>query len=165
MIKLNTELLTKEAFAPFGDVIEKAGAQSFPINNGHCIRFHDLAKVETIGAAARSMISIFSSKPYSLPLHLEMVERHPLGSQAFVPLSKHPFLVIACKDNNGTPEIPQAFIATNWQGINFKKNTWHGVLTPLVTDSDFLVIDRGGEGKNLEEYFFDEPYEIGSSLI
>jgi len=165
MIKLNTEPLTRQAFAPFGDVIEKADAQSFPINNGHCIRFHDLANIETIGDTARTMISIFSSKPSSLPLHLEMVERHPLGSQAFVPLSKDPFLVIACKDNNGTPDIPQAFIATNWQGINFKKNTWHGVLTPLVDVSDFLVVDRGGEGNNLEEFFFDEPYVIGSKLI
>ncbi len=152
--------LTSEAFQVFGDVIEKSGADSFPINNGNCMRFHDLADIETAGDAARPMISIVTGEPYEVPLALPMVERHPLGSQAFIPVSKSPFIVIVCPDENDIPGAPKAFLASNGQGVNYKANVWHGVLSPLNEVSDFIVIDRGGEGENLEEYFFDEPYTI-----
>ncbi len=157
---IRLEPLTKHAFAEFGDVIEKDGAENFEINSGLCTRFHDLAKIETTGPAAHPMISIASGKPYRLPLSLPMVERHPLGSQAFIPVSDNPFVVVVCKDNNGVPGEPRAFMTSNRQGINYRQNTWHGVLTPLNEVSDFLVVDRGGDGNNLEEHFFDEPYTL-----
>jgi ureidoglycolate lyase len=89
-----------------------------------------------------------------------MVERHPLGSQAFVPLSPRPFLVVVCHDENGTPGKPHAFITQPGQGVNYPRNSWHGVLTPIGEPQDFLIVDRGGAGNNLEEFFFSDPYEI-----
>jgi ureidoglycolate lyase len=152
--------LTSEAFAPFGQVLQKDGAQHYLINGGNCTRYHDLAKVETIGEAARTLISIFTAKPFSYPHSLNLVERHPLGSQAFYPLSGHPWLVIVCEDVDGKPGAPLAFEARADQGVNIGRNVWHAVLTPLEGVSDFLVVDRGGEGVNLAEHHFDAPWTI-----
>ena len=152
--------LTKGSFAPFGQVLEKEGAHSYLINRGNCTRHHDLAKVETIGEAARTLISIFTAKPFAYPHTLDLVERHPLGSQAFYPLSGHPWLVIVCPDEGGKPGTPVAFEARADQGVNIGRNVWHAVLTPLVAVSDFLVVDRGGEGNNLEEHFLDIVWTI-----
>lgn len=154
------EPLNRAAFEPFGEVIDKAGPRHFPINNGKCIRHHDLARVELAGPEPRALINIFSSEAYTPPLELKLVERHPLGSQAFMPLHQNPFLVIACEDRGGEPGTPKAFLTAPGQGINFRRNVWHGVLAPLGEAGDFLVVDRGGEGDNLEEYFFDAPYRI-----
>ena len=163
MRTLATEPLARAAFAPFGQVIEQAGAQHYPINSGHCERYHDLARVELGGVHARPLISLFHSRHFTLPLTLTMVERHPLGSQAFYPLSPHPFLVIVAPDESGTPATPRAFITGPGQGVNIAMNIWHGVLTPLEADADFLCVDRGGEGNNLEEHRFAEPWLIRKS--
>lgn len=160
---LRTEPLTKDAFAPFGQVIEQAGAHHYPINSGNCERYHDLARVELGGVHARPLISLLHSRHFTLPLTLAMVERHPLGSQAFYPLSPRPFLVIAAPDEHGRPGTPRAFVTRAGQGVNIAMNTWHGVLTPLEAISDFLVVDRGGEGNNLEEFTFETPYEIAAN--
>jgi ureidoglycolate lyase len=157
---IKIEPLTRAAFAPFGDVIETYGAQHYPINAGMCERYHDLARVEAVGPNARQLISIGVGKPYSLPLHLKMVERHPLGSQAFIPLSPKPFLVTVAADENGIPGIPRAFMTNGAQGVNYPINTWHGVLTPVGQEQRFLILDRGGDGSNLEEFFFDAPFLI-----
>jgi ureidoglycolate lyase len=157
---LTAEHLTRDAFAPFGQVIEAEGAHHYPINAGNCERYHDLARVELAGVHARPLISIIHGRHYTLPLELKMVERHPLGSQAFYPLSTHPFLVIVALDESGTPATPRAFLTSPGQGINSAMNTWHGVLTPLEADADFLCVDRGGEGNNLEEHFFETPWII-----
>lgn len=154
------EPLTRDAYAPFGQVIETAGAHHYPINGGMTERYHDLARVELGGVHPRPLISIARGQPYDLPLTLKMVERHPLGSQAFHPLSQRPFLSIVAPDLGGVPGVPRAFLAGPGQGINMAMNTWHAVLTPLCETSDFLIIDRGGEGNNLEEYFFAEPYLV-----
>ena len=163
MRTLATEPLTRDAFAPFGQVIEMEGAHHYPINAGNCERFHDLARVELGGVHARPLISLMRSRHFSLPLELKMVERHPLGSQAFYPLSPHPFLVVVATDESGTPGTPRAFVTAPGQGVNIAMNTWHGVLTPLEADADFLCVDRGGEGNNLEEHFFAEPWSIRGS--
>jgi len=152
--------LTTEAFGPFGDVIERRGDPSFPINDGMCDRYHDLAKLDFAGADARPIISIGHGRPYALPLTLSMVERHPLGSQAFIPLTDRPFLVVVAPDIGGVPGTPLAFLSNGRQGVNYHRNTWHGVLTPLDVEGDFLIVDRGGSGENLEEYFFKEPFLI-----
>jgi len=157
---IKAQPLTKEAFRPFGDVIETDGAENFLINSGKTRRFHDLAKVEARGENARVLINIFRGEAYKLPLTLKMVERHPLGSQAFFPLGARRFLTIVCHDEDGMPGAPHAFIAAGSQGVNYHANTWHGVLTAIDEDQDFLVVDRGGEGNNLEEFFFDEPWII-----
>ena len=153
--------LSKEAFAPFGQVLTIEGAHHYAINDGMTERFHDLADVEIGGPNGRTLISIFHGQPYRLPLALKMVERHPLGSQAFMPLHSRPFLVVVAPDADGVPGTPLAFLTAPGVGVNIGRNVWHGVLTPLEEAGDFLVVDRGGDGNNLEEYFFEAPYVIG----
>jgi len=154
------EPLTAEAFAPFGDVIEARGTPSLQINGGMCDRFHDLARMEFIGPAARVNISVGYGRPYALPLQLTLVERHPLGSQAFVPMTEDPFLVVVAPDEGGAPGRPRAFLTAPGQGVNYLRDTWHGVLTPLGRASQFLIVDRTGEGNNLEEYTYADPWVV-----
>lgn len=154
------EPLTAEAFAPFGQVISTEGARHYPINNGMTERYHDLARIELDGDEPRPLISIFRGQPYQLPLALLLVERHPLGSQAFYPLSANPWLVIVAEDDAGSPVRLRAFAPSVGQGVNIALNTWHGVLTPLEAVSDFFVVDRGGPGNNLDEHHFQEPWMV-----
>lgn len=152
--------LTRASFEPFGEVLEAGGDNHYPINGGKAERYHALAAAEAAGADAGVLISIVRGTPYEFPLALTMVERHPLGSQAFMPLARQPFLVVVCADENGVPGEPHAFLAGPGQGVNYPRNRWHGVLTPIAGSQDFLVVDRGGSGVNLEEHFFEQPYEI-----
>jgi len=153
-----TQPLTAAAFTPFGDVLEAVGDPSVLINQGLCKRYSDLAKLDFSDGQAG--ISIFKSEIRTLPHKLALVERHPEGSQTFIPMSQHPFMIVVATDKNGTPTNPQAFISTNSQAINFHRGTWHGVLTPLYEPGLFAVIDRIGTGPNLEEYTFKTPYQI-----
>ena len=157
---LTAQPLTRDAFAPFGQVIEPDETRAYPINGGHCMRHHALATAEAAGEDARVALSVFRGQPYALPLMLTMVERHPLGSQAFMPLSPRPFLVVVCADDGGRPARPHAFLTAPGQGVNYPRNLWHGVLTPIGEPQDFLVVDRVGAGINVEEYNFEEPYEV-----
>ena len=152
--------LTAEAFAPFGEVLEIRGSPSFQINRGMCDRYHDLADLDFTGDGAAPNISLAHSRSFSLPLELQMVERHPLGSQAFFPLNNEPFLVVVAPDEDGAPGRPIAFLTNGRQGVNYHRNTWHGILTPLDREQSFLIVDRKGEGDNLEEFFFDTPFKI-----
>jgi ureidoglycolate lyase len=152
--------LTREAFAPFGDVIDKGGEEPRPMNGGKARRFHALASAVARGESAQVVLSIAEGAPYLFPLELTMVERHPLGSQAFVPLSSAPFLVAVCSDEGGRPGVPLAFVTQPGQGVNYFPNTWHAVLTPIEEVQDFLIVDRAGAGHNLEEFTFEEPWTI-----
>lgn len=163
-IKIDIQPLTAEAFAPFGDVVDFAREPSFKINRDMCDRYHDLARVDFVGPDAHANISLARSRPYPLPLELDMVERHPLGSQAFIPLSTRPFLVVVAADENDRPQQPLAFLSAPGQGVNYRRGTWHGVLTPLGQEADFVIVDRVGEGNNLEEHYFDEPFIVGPDL-
>lgn len=156
--KIAVETITRTAFAPFGDLIDTTGEPDKIINQGLCGRYHDLAELDF--SDGRAGVSLFKAQPRSLPLTLEMVERHPDGSQLFIPMSEHGFLVIVALDENGTPATPRAFITQPGQAINFHRCTWHGVLTPLAEPGLFAVIDRIGEGANLEEHWFDIPYSV-----
>jgi ureidoglycolate lyase len=156
---LTAEPLTAAAFARFGDVIEAGGEPTVLINRGMCGRFHDLAAVD-FGPGGRAGISLFRGKPYPLPLRLDMVERHPLGSQAFLPLSGDPYLVVVAEDVGGQPVRPCAFLAGPEQGVNYHRGTWHGVLTPIGRTALFAVVDRIGEGANLEEHWFETPWTV-----
>lgn len=161
MKPVGIEPLTAEAFAPFGDVIEiGADAKSIPINAGTTRRFHALGATFAQGDNARVVISMARATPFELPLELTMVERHPLGSQAFVPVEPTRFLVIVAPDENGAPGTPRAFLAAPGQGINYRPGTWHSVLTALGQQTDFLIVDREGDGDNLEEFFYPEPWTI-----
>ena len=153
--------LTAASFAPFGDLIGCAGDPDKVINQGLCGRFHDRAELDF--SDGRAGVSLFRAIPRDLPLQLDMVERHPDGSQTFIPMSYDPFLVIAAPDVDGTPGTPLAFLTESGQGINFHRGTWHGVLTPLHAPGLFAVIDRIGPGTNLEEYWFDTAYIVKPS--
>ncbi len=158
---LVAEPLTAEAFRPFGDVIEARDAPIVRINGGMCDRFHDLARVEVAGTAARIGISVGHGRPYPLPLDLTLVERHPHGSQAFAPMTEDPFLVIVAPDENGVPGRPRVFLTSGRQGVNYPRNLWHGVLTPLGRAASFLIVDRVvGAEANLEEYTYPVPWRI-----
>lgn len=150
--------LTAEAFAPFGDVLEATGAPDKIINQGLCGRFHDRAALDF--ADGRAGVSLFKAEPRSLPYKLEMMERHPDGSQAFLPMSEARFLVIVAPDRNGAPGAPLAFLSAPGQGVNYWRGTWHGVLTPLHAPGLFAVVDRIGGGANLEEHWLETPVSI-----
>lgn len=153
------EELTADAFAPFGDVLDTSGAPDKMINAGMCERYHDRAVLE-FGADGRAGVSMFNAKPRALPYTLDLLERHPQGSQAFFPLTAHPFLVIVAPDLGARPGTPRAFETLPYQGVNFHAGTWHGVLTPLHAPGLFAVVDRIGTTPNLDEWALNPPYIV-----
>lgn len=158
MKKLVVQPLTREAFAPFGDVIAADdSAQHFSINGGNTERFHDLARLES-GPEGRIIASIFRGQPRPMPFTVSMMERHPLGSQAFIPLSGNPYLVVvaAAGPAPGTDKL-HAFLAQPGQGVNYATGVWHHPLLALNEVCDFLVIDRSGPGKNCDEVTIEPP--------
>ena len=160
-MRITAQPLTAAAFAPFGDVLEAAGDPDKIINQGFCGRYHDRALMDM--SDGRAGVSLFQAKPRALPYQLEMVERHPDGTQCFVPMSLDPFLVVVAPDQDGTPGTPLAFLTSPGQAVNYHRGTWHGVLTPLRPPGLFAVIDRIGPGTNLEEFWFNTPFIIISS--
>ncbi|OWY00792.1 MULTISPECIES: ureidoglycolate lyase [unclassified Thioclava] len=160
-MQIKAEPLTPEAFAPFGDVLEASGAPDKLINAGLCGRYHDRAQLD-FGAESggRAGLSIFKAEPRTLPYLCDLLERHPEGSQAFLPMSADPFLVIVAPDAGGKPGTPRAFLTDGAQGINLHRGTWHGVLTPLAAPGLFAVVDRIGETANLEEHPLDAPFTV-----
>ena len=152
MREVTPEPLTAEAFAPFGDVIEASDrAEAMPINYGWTTRFNDLANLDTADQGGRTIVSLFRSKPLE-PLVLKVFERHPLGSQAFVPLQGRPYLVAVAPPGEFDPAAVRLFRAAASQGVNYAKGVWHHFLLALEAESDFLVIDRDGAmGENLDE--------------
>lgn len=150
--------LDDASFKPFGDVLQSQDEPTMIINQGNCARYCNIATLDF--SDGKAGISVFHAKPYTSPLTLSMLERHPDGSQAFIPLSEEPFLVIVAEDQNGTPGVPKVFLTNGYQGINYHRNIWHGVLTPIKGNGLFAVVDRIGGGKNLEEYWLEAPYLI-----
>jgi len=155
--KLKVKKLTAKNFSPFGDVIEPRRADRIMINEKTTERFHDLANVDISEHDGFPLINIFRGQPRSKPIEIRMMERHPLGSQAFIPLQNNPYLVVVAPiSDNVIPSDIQAFIAAGNQGVNYKKNLWHHPLLVLKENHDFLVVDRGGGGENCEEKWFTE---------
>jgi ureidoglycolate lyase len=155
MRMIRPDPLTKEAFAPFGDVLDATGDFRL-INEGLCRRHHDRATLD-FGQDGRAGISIFQAEARSLPYSFDLIERHPEGSQAFIPMTEHPFLVIVAPDPQAEP---RAFLTNGAQGINLHRGTWHGVLTPLSAPGLFAVIDRIGATPNLEEHRYATPWTV-----
>ena len=151
------EALTAEAFADFGDVIEAHESDGFGINQGYTWRHHKLATVKTDQPKDDAIISIFSSKSRPAPIAITMMERHPLGSQAFMPLTATPFLVVVAKAGP-EPKLAdiRAFVSNGKQGVNYSTGVWHHPLLILAPEQNFLVVDRAGKGNNLNEVMFNE---------
>jgi ureidoglycolate lyase len=160
---ITVQSLTAANFAPFGDVIETGLAEVKLINWDRTERHHGLARADVTGEDAHVLINIFRSQHWDLPIEIRMVERHPLGSQAFMPLNGRDYLVVVAQDDNGTPHKPVAFLAQGHQGVNYHRNVWHHPLLALDEQSDFLVVDRGGNGNNLEEYYYPQQSFIITS--
>ncbi|RWR35273.1 ureidoglycolate lyase [Sinirhodobacter populi] len=158
-MQIRTEPLTPDAFAPFGEVLSADGAPDRLINAGLCGRYHDRAKLD-FGPGGRAGISIFKAVPRSLPYTFDLLERHPEGSQAFIPMTDAPFLVIVAPDEGGRPGAPRAFLTRGDQAINLHRGTWHGVLTPLHEPGLFAVVDRIGTTPNLEEVILTHPVTV-----
>ncbi len=158
MPQIIAQPLTHAAFAAFGDVLEVQGAPDKLINAGQCGRYHDRARLD-FGPGGQAGISLFDAEPRALPYLLDMVERHPEGSQAFLPMHLNPWLVIVAESGE-IPGAVHAFFAAPGQGVNFHRGTWHGVLTPLARPGLFAVVDRIGDTANLQEYRFETPLEI-----
>lgn len=158
--RLIVQPLTRAAFAPFGEVIEADERQTqFVINGGTSQRFHDLARLEP-GAGGRLIVSIFRAQARTLPFAVTMLERHPKASQAFMPLSGHPYLVVVAAPGTLDPAAIQAFLARGDQGVNFAPGTWHHPLLALVGVSDFLVLDRDDPLDNCDEHPLLVPCEL-----
>ena len=156
---LRAEPLIAAAFAPFGEIIEAASAkQVFAINEGTAQRFHDLATLDCAHEGGRVILSLFRAQARELPFEITMVERHPLGSQAFVPLDPATRYVVVVSES---PEAtPRAFRVANGQGVNLHRGTWHHPLIALDRVSDFLVIDRGGSGANCDEVALASAWQL-----
>ncbi len=150
---LSPEPLTAAAFEPFGEVLDVASAaRRFTINEGYAERYDDLARIDVAREGGRPCLSIFRASPRELPFALSVIERHPLGSQTFMPLSVRPYLVVVCEGVDA-PDLQtvRCFLADAGQGVNYAPGTWHHPLLALEAPCDFLVLDRHGPGPNCDE--------------
>jgi ureidoglycolate lyase len=156
--ELKIEPLTAEAFAEFGDVIAAGAARKvFAINQGTTQRYHALARVDLVGGQAA--ISLARAQAFALPLTIALLERHPLGSQAFIPLHGARWVVVVAASPESTP---RAFLADRGQGVQYHRGTWHHPLIALDQGGDFLVVDRIGDGDNCEEAVLGQPWTIAA---
>ena len=151
MRELTPEPLTAEAFAPFGSVIEASDeAAKLDINQGHAIRYDRLAEIDVADGGGTGVISLFRARPLA-ELVLKQFERHPLGSQSFIPLGGRPYLVAVAPAGDFDPAKVRLFRAEGRQGVHYRKGVWHHFLLVLDDETDFLVVDRAGPGDNCEE--------------
>ncbi len=141
--------ITKENFSKFGEVITTENIKPLEINNGYAKRFDEIAKIDTSSQEGETTISIFSALKRSFPMKIDMMEKHPLGSQAFIPMKETIFLTfVAPQAEKPNIEKIESFIVPKGKGVNYKAGVWH---FPLISteDMDFLVVDRKGPGDNL----------------
>jgi len=153
---IRPEPLTREAFLPFGDVLETEGVSPELINFGNTQKYADLAQI-TIADGGQGQVSIYRSQAIELPFKIQVMERHPLGSQAFYPLHERPFpIVVALPGAFPAAGDIRVFISNGRQGVNLHPGVWHHYQLTLGQDSDYLVIDRRGDGDNCQEHRLDE---------
>jgi ureidoglycolate lyase len=157
VVRLRPVPLTRDLFAPFGDVIEAHGHPHYTINSGFAERYSDLAQIDVGERDGHARVSIFHARPRDLPMPIRMVERHPLASQMFVGLAGQRFLIVVARPGNRPgPDDLDAFVTDGRQGVNYARGTWHHPLIAFGSASDFLVIDRSGSGRNVDEVAFGD---------
>lgn len=161
MRELKATPLAAEAFTPFGDVIEaSAGAEQKAINYGNTTRFHDLATIDVLKDGGKAGVNIFRSTPLAQPVTVKLMEFHPKSSQAFVPLSGRPYLVVVAPKGPFDAAKMKAFVATGDQGVNYHAGTWHHFSLALGDVSDFLVIDRIANDENCVEHHLADHEQV-----
>lgn len=168
MYVLKLEPLDKAAFAPFGDVVQAEGSDWFPINNGTTRRYHHLASVQLAGEGAQAGISLARGDAFNYPLHIGMLERHPLGSQSWIPCNQASFIAVVAP--NGPDDRPdesglRAFFVQGNQGVNYHLGTWHHPLMTLGQQGDFIVVDRIGTTPNCDEHQLSRTYCIDGTYV
>jgi len=152
MTTLIPKALTKTAFEAYGQVVETFDARSMTINQGLTTRYHDLFRIDVSRGGGHPIGNVFRTQPLPLPHRVTVMERHPLGSQAFIPLDAKPFLVLVGSVGESLQaEDLELFLTNGRQGVNINRDTWHHFNIALDSTQDFLVIDRGGPGRNLDE--------------
>ncbi len=163
--RLKLKPLTQETFAAFGDVIQTRGHRPEEINYGQTRSYSGLAQVDAGDREGTAMVHIYRSRPISLPFRVEVMEYHPLGSQAFIPLHHLPFIVLVAPPSHTLhSKSIQAYITDGKQGINLYKRVWHHYQLSLDEICDYLVIDRGGPGENTVEQRLEKPLIIEEIL-
>ena len=160
MVTLTPMPLTTRAFALYGDVIQTLNGRHYSINEGTTERYHDLANLDLTAADGRPLISIFRAQPRTLPMAIRMLERHPLSSQAFMPLDRCPFLVVVATGTSPDPASVRAFSSDGRQGVNYRRGVWHHPLLVLERVGDFVVLDRGAEDDNCDYHHFPDQVRI-----
>lgn len=155
------EPLTAEAFRAFGDVIDASAAcDKVLINEGRTTRHHALAQVDRGPGPGEAAISLFRAQPVPAGFALRSMERHPLGSQAFINTSGNPYAVVVAPAGDFDEQAIRGFLARADQGVNYSRGTWHHYLLALGRPSDFVVVDRVGPGDNCDEQVLKEPLEL-----
>ena len=153
-ISLKPEPLTRERFAPYGDVIETSRGGADAMNEARFERFDDLCDID-LGDGNVSVSIARCRTPTKLPLRVDMVERHPLGSQAFVPLGTCRMVVVVAPPGESVRATDlRAFVTNGRQGLNYHRGTWHMPLIAFDAGQEFLVVDRGGDEPNCEQHTF-----------
>ena len=148
-IKIKPKKINKKNFNKFGQIIDTSKKKYFKINNGYAKRYDNLGKINTSSKNGKTIVSIFSAKKRRFPMKIDMMEKHPLGSQAFIPMNETSFLVfVAPKGNKPDLKKIESFRIPKQTGINLNPGIWH---FPLIStrDMNFLVVDRKGKGNNL----------------
>ena len=148
-ITIKPKIINKKNFSKFGQIIDTSKKSYFRINNGFAKRYDNLIKINTSTKKGKTIASIFSAKKRLFPMKIDMMEKHPLGSQAFIPMKETTFLVLVAPEGE-KPDIKkiESFIVPPGIGVNYNPGTWH---FPLISteDMNFLVVDRKGSGNNL----------------
>ena len=157
--KLTPVPLSSSSFMEFGSVLDRNLTKKVAINQSTTTRFHKMATVKAFPADAEVILSIFSGTNRGYPFEINMMERHPIGTQAFFPLSEEPWLIVVAPDAGDKPDKKriQCFCADGNQGVQYNFNVWHHPLLILADKQDFFIVDRDTDCNNLDEYFFDKP--------
>jgi len=160
-ITISLSPLTGKSFLPYGDVIEVHNDNPIiAINGGLANRHHNLAKVDVNTKNGHAAISIIDTQKIVLPLRVTTMERHPLGSQAFMPIGNNPYLVLVAPAGEFDPHALSGFLVQSNQGINYAKGVWHHACISLYDSNQFLVVDREGEGDNCDFIHIPESINI-----
>lgn len=166
MSRMTTSLkvvpLTRSAFRQFGDVLDASGPADAVANAGAARIYRERAEADFSEQGGRIVFNVVRTAPRSLPIVIDRMERHPLGAQMFAPLSVADWLVVAAPAGTLDPNAVVAFRVQPAQAVNYRRGVWHSPLIALTRQSDFLVIERGGEGANLDLEPLASPFVITS---